>query len=394
MANTEARAFLIVLDSAGVGELPDAHKYGDEGSNTIGNTARVMGGLKMPNMQKLGLGNLTDIKGIDPVEAPQAVICKAKEVGVQKDTVGGHWELMGFPIMKAFATYPNGFSESLHERFVEVMGTDWLGGYPASGTVIIEELGQKHLESKLPICYTSGDSVFQIACHHDVMSEDELHSFCKKVREEVCIGEDAVARVIARPFVGSKGNFVRTGGRKDFALAPQRDTLLDVLTREGVECRGIGKIGDVFTLRALIKSPHTDNNEQGMKLIAEALKKPDLKGFVFANLNDFDMLWGHRNNPEGYAHGLEEFDKFLPQVLEGLREGDLLIICADHGCDPTDISTDHTREYIPVISLIKGSHASAHLEDLDTFASVGATIAEHFGVSCPGDGTSFYEALL
>lgn len=392
----DPRAILVVLDSVGIGELPDAHKYGDEGSNTLGNVARFAGGLHMPHFQKLGLGNLTQVEGVPAAEKPVAHVMRAAEMGCQKDTVAGHWELMGCPLMQAFPTYPTGFPQDLRDRFNEVCGVDWLGGFPASGTEIIADLGDEHLAYRKPICYTSADSVFQVAVHNDVMSEEELHEFCKLIREKVCVGKHAVARVIARPFTGAPGFFTRTGGRKDFALPPVTPTLFDALAQKGVAVHGVGKIGDVFAWRNVTDSPHTDNNEEGFDTLLAALK--DLSsahdGFIFCNLNDFDMLWGHRNDAANYAKGLEYVDARLPELLEQLIPGDLFIVCADHGCDPTDVSTDHTREYIPVIAQVIGGKAGAVHPDLDTFASVGSTIGEYFGVVCPGPGTSFLDKLV
>lgn len=390
------RAILIVLDSVGVGELPDAHKYGDEGANTLGNTARAAGGLHLPVLGSFGIGCLTEVQGVPCADKPVAHAMRAAEAGCQKDTVAGHWELMGCSLYEPFPTFPDGFPQELREKFNQVMGVDWLGGMPASGTTIIAELGEEHLASRKPICYTSADSVFQVAVHTDVMSESELHAFCERVREEVCTGPYAVARIIARPFAGEPGSFYRTSGRKDFALKPVSPTLFDVLAEHHIPIHGVGKIGDIFAWHHINESPHTANNQEGFDTLLSAVKKPSPAGdgFIFCNLNDFDMLWGHRNNADGYAQGLEAVDRRLPELLNELIVGDLLIICADHGCDPTDVSTDHTREYVPVLAQVIGGSAGQIHEDLPTFSCVGKTIGEYFGVTSPGPGTSFLARLI
>lgn len=385
------RAVLLVLDSVGVGALPDAHEYGDEGADTLGNVARSVGGLRMPNLGALGLGNIIPVRGVPAVDEPGASFGRAAELGVMKDTVAGHWELMGLPVTRAFPTYPDGFPHDLLARFDELSPCGaHLGGSPASGTVILTELGAEHLATGAPIVYTSADSVFQIAAHDDVMSESELHALCERVRDEVCVGEHGVARIIARPFTGPVGEFVRTAGRKDYALAPSDPTLLDALEEAGVPVLGIGKISDVFGGRGVTETIKTVDDADGMDTLIAALGDEDRDGFIFCNLNDFDMKWGHRNDAVSYARGLEYVDERMPEVMSALREGDLFMIVADHGCDPTDASTDHTREYIPILATIAGAAGpGTDLGVRDTFADVGATIGDYLEVVCPGPGRSF-----
>jgi phosphopentomutase len=381
-----------VIDSVGCGDAPDAEKYGDEGSNTLANTARTVGGLKLPNMGRLGLGNITPIEGVPPVDAPLGAYGRLTEISAGKDTITGHWELSGVPLSRPFPTYPNGFPADLIAEFERRIGRGSLGNYPASGTVIIQELGEEHVRTGKPIVYTSADSVFQIAAHEKVVPVDELYRMCQIARE-MLTGEHAVGRVIARPFVGEPGSFTRTERRKDLSLAPHRDTILDVLKADGQEVMGVGKIEDIFAHRGLTQSNHTGNNMASVEAILKFMAS-DADGLIFANLVDFDMLYGHRNNPRGYADALEEFDACLPEIQMALRDVDVLMITADHGNDPTTSSTDHSRERVPILVIGPQVHEAVNLGTRDSFADVAATIAELLGVAWDGAGESFAHSII
>jgi phosphopentomutase len=386
------RVILIVLDSVGCGDAPDADEYGDQGSNTLANTARAVGGLKLPNMGQLGLGNLTAIKGVPPVSRTSGVYGRLTESSAGKDTTTGHWELMGVPLDKPFPTYPDGFPQDLMAEFERRIGRGTLGNYPASGTVIIQELGAEHVRTGKPIVYTSADSVFQIAAHEEIISVDELYPLCEVARD-LLTGEHAVGRVIARPFIGEAGNFTRTERRKDFSLVPPEDTLLDVLKAAGQEVIGVGKIEDIFAHRGLTRSSHTPNNMEGVDAILDFMTE-DSEGLIFANLVDFDMLYGHRNNARGYADALEEFDVRLPEIQAALQDTDVLIITADHGNDPTTASTDHARERVPILIAGTQVQRSMHLGTRDSFADVAATIADLLSVVWHGAGASFARQVV
>ncbi len=384
------RAVVIVLDSVGVGGMPDAAAYGDEGSDTLGNTARAVGGLEMPNLGAMGLGRVCDVAGVPPVSSPCASWGVAREVSPGKDTTTGHWELMGVTLDRAFPTYPNGFPPEVMEAFERCTGRGWLGNRPASGTEIIQELGGEHVRTGSPIVYTSADSVFQIAAHEEVVPVEELYRFCADARE-MLQGVHGVGRVIARPFTGpdGEGRYTRTHRRRDFALEPPGATALDVLAGASVSCLGVGKIGEIFAWRGVTSSPHVTDNMDAFDKVLEAVGGA-APGFVFANLVDFDMVWGHRNDVEGYARGLEEVDRRVPELLDAMVEGDLLIVTADHGCDPTTPSTDHSREMVPVIAAVKGVDAGVDLGVRESFADVGATVLEFYGVADAGTvGVSF-----
>jgi phosphopentomutase len=385
--NDIRRVVLVVLDSVGCGDAPDAEEFGDEGSNTLANIAHAVGGLQLPNMGQLGLGNITPIIGVPPVDTPQGAFGRLTELSSGKDTTTGHWELMGVPLSRPFPTYPDGFPADLIAEYERRIGRQVLGNYPASGTAIIQELGAEHLRTGKPIVYTSADSVFQVAAHEKVIPVDELYRMCRIARD-LLTGEHAVGRVIARPFVGEPGDFTRTARRKDFSLTPPEDTLLDVLKAAGQEVMAIGKIEDIFAHRGLTQSNHTANNMAGVDAILEFLAT-DANGLIFANLVDFDMLYGHRNNPRGYADALEAFDARLPEIYAALQDGDVLILTADHGTDPTTPSTDHSRERVPI--LITGSQIrdGINLGTRDSFADVAATVAELLGIEWPGTGESF-----
>jgi phosphopentomutase len=386
------RVILIVLDSVGCGDAPDADEYGDEGANTLANTARVVGGLKLPNLGQLGLGNLTAIEGVPPVTRTSGVYGRLTESSAGKDTTTGHWELMGVPLAKPFPTYPEGFPEDLMAEFERRIGRGTLGNYPASGTVIIQELGEEHVRSGKPIVYTSADSVFQVAAHEEIIPVDELYHICEVARE-LLTGEHAVGRVIARPFIGEAGNFARTERRKDFSLTPPEDTLLDVLKAAGQEVIGVGKIEDIFAHRGLTRSSHTPNNMEGVNAILDFMTQ-DGRGLIFANLVDFDMLYGHRNNPRGYADALEEFDVRLPEIQAALQDSDILIITADHGNDPTTPSTDHARERVPILIVGAQVQRGMNLGTRNSFADVAATIADLLRVGWHGAGASFARDMV
>jgi len=384
------RAIVLVLDSVGVGALPDAADYGDEGSDTVGNTSRAVGGLKMPNLGEMGLGNITDIEGVAPNDAPHASWGRCAEYSAGKDTTTGHWEMMGLHVTKPFPTYPDGFPAQVMDEFSSRTGRGWLGNYPASGTEIIQQLGDEHVATGDPIVYTSADSVFQIAAHEEVIPIDELYRICGIARE-MLHGDHPVGRVIARPFVGPNedGLYVRTHRRRDFAIKPFEPTVLDRLDEIRVTSYGVGKIGEIFGWQGICESPHVTDNMDGFDKLVERVSS-DTEGFVFANLVDFDMLWGHRNNAKAYAAGLEAVDKRMPELLDAMREGDLLMITADHGCDPTTESTDHSREYTPLIAKMKGVEVGVDLGTRSTFSDIGETVLDFYGIPgrC-GRGESF-----
>jgi phosphopentomutase len=345
----------------------------------------------MPNLAALGLGNITEILGVPTVASPQASWGKNAEASAGKDTTTGHWEMMGVTLTQAFPTYPDGFPAAVMEAFTRETGLGWLGNYPASGTVIIQELGDEHVRTGKPIIYTSADSVFQIAAHEGVIPIEKLYELCSISRERVVVGEHAVGRVIARPFIGpnAAGEYTRTHRRRDFALAPLEPTVLDRLGEVGVKSYGIGKIGEIFAWRGICESPHSTDNMNGFDHLIERVSDAE-NGFVFANLVDFDMVWGHRNDYEGYARGLEQVDTRIPELLDAMVEGDLLIVTADHGCDPTTASTDHSREYTPLIAHVKGVDRGVALGARTTFADIGETVLDFYGISgACGRGTSF-----
>jgi phosphopentomutase len=385
------RVNLIVLDSVGCGDAPDAAAYGDEGSNTLGNIARAVGGLNLPHMGALGLGNLTNIQGVSPVQQTRGAYGRLTEVSAGKDTTTGHWEIAGIILDKPFPLYPNGFPADLMTEFETRIGRGWLGNYPASGTEIIKELGAEHIETGRVIVYTSADSVFQIAAHEDVVPLEELYHICQIARE-LLTGEHAVGRVIARPFVGEPGNFVRTEHRQDFSLPPPNDTILDMVKAAGKAAIGVGKIEDIFAHRGLTQSNHTGNNMAGVDAIIEFCQMEN-EGLIFSNLVDFDALYGHRNNPRGYADALEAFDQRLPEIEAAMRIDDVTIITADHGNDPTTPSTDHSRERVPM--LIFGHHIKARVDlgTRSTFADVSATIADWLDIEWAGPGQSFAQEV-
>lgn len=386
------RILAIVLDSVGVGELPDAYLYGDEGSNTLGNISQVVKGLNMPHAGSLGLGNIIPILGVPRNENPLGAWGKMAEVSKGKDTTTGHWEIAGLNLDSPFPTYPNGFPEEIIAEFKKRIGRGIIGNYAASGTVIIEDLGKEHLETGFPIVYTSADSVFQIAAHEEIVPLELLYEWCLIARE-ILRGEHAVGRVIARPFVGEIGSFKRTPNRQDYSISPFQPTVLDALVSSEISVFGVGKISDIFAGQGITESYLTKNNEEGIDTILDLLEKKKEDCLIFANLVDFDSLYGHRNDPVNYGKALEEFDARLPEILQRLKQKDILLILADHGCDPTTPSTDHSREYVPL--LVAGDLVNpVDLGIRGSFADVAATIAEFFTVEYETIGVSFYREIL
>ena len=388
------RVFLIILDGVGVGALPDATQYHDEGSNTLSNTARQVHGLDLPNLQKLGLGNITAIAGVPAEKNPLGNFGKAIEVSAGKDSTTGHWEIMGVVNEFPFPTYPNGFPQEVIDAFIEKTDCKGvLGNRAASGTEIINELGEEHLKTHFPIVYTSADSVFQIAAHEKIYPLEKLYKMCKIARNGILIGKHRVGRVIARPFIGDKnGEFERTGHRKDFSVNPPSNTVMDLLTAQDIPVIGVGKIEDLFNFKGITESIHTPHNSEAMATILLFADTVD-KGLIFANLPDFDTLWGHRNNYNAFAEGLEKFDRWLPELFDRLAETDVIIFTADHGCDPTTESTDHSREYIPIIVYGKSIKSGVDIGVRKTFADIGATIADIFQIQGTGKGTSFWNEV-
>ena len=391
MTSPPDRVFLTVLDSVGVGELPDADVYGDRGSDTLGNLSRRVR-LQLQTLRSLGLPRVANVEGMAPVEAPLGAYGRMAERSPGKDSVTGHWEIAGIVLDRAFPTFPHGFPADVIAEFEKRIGRRTIGNYAASGTAIIDELGPEHVRSGRPIVYTSADSVFQIAAHEDVIPIPELYRICEIAY--ALVGEGmGVGRVIARPFVGREGSFTRTANRHDYALPPSGTTLLDALTGAGKTVHAIGKIQDLFAGRGVTTAVHTKNDDEGVDAIERAIEAAG-PGLVFTNLVDFDTLYGHRNDPAGYAANLERFDARLARLLPALRERDLLIITADHGNDPTTPSTDHAREHVPLFVVGTRVRPGTDLGVRPTFADLGQTVAEIFGVGPLANGTSFLRDIL
>ena len=389
---TKKKVLLIVLDSVGAGEAPDAAAYGDVGSNTLGNIAAAVGGLHLPNLRRLGLGNILPLQGVPPLTEPAELALagafgKMQEFSCGKDTTAGHWELAGTPLLRPLPTYPDGFPADLMAEFEKQIGRGTLGNLPASGTVIIEQLGAEHMRTGRPIVYTSADSVFQIAAHEQIIPLPQLYEMCAVARR-LLVDEHGVGRVIARPFVGEPGNFRRTANRRDFSLLPPEGNLLAAVQAAGLPVVAIGKIHDIFAEQHIDFSYPTENNADGMEKIIMALDKhPD--GLIWANLVDFDMQFGHRNDVAGYAAALQAFDAWLPQLWANLQPQDLLLITADHGNDPTTPSTDHSREFVPVLAQAAAMRRGVDLGVRSCFADVGATAAAYLGAGALPAGRSF-----
>lgn len=388
-----SRAIIVVLDGVGIGELPDANKFNDEGSHTLGNLAKAVGGLRLPNLEKLGLGNIDNLKEMTPQAKPLASYGKMGEKSPGKDSTSGHWEIAGCILDFAFPTYPNGFPEEVLDPFRKKIGREILGNKPASGTEIIKELGEEHLRTGFPIIYTSADSVFQIAANESIISVEQLYDMCRIARK-ILSGKHAVSRVIARPFIGnSPENFERTRARRDFSLKPPCQLLQNCAQANGLRTVGIGKIDDLYAGIGWDIKIHTKSNANGMDVLLQQLRIQDT-GLIMINLVDFDMLWGHRNNPEGFYRELQSFDKRLPEFLDQLKQGDLFAITADHGNDPTTPSTDHSREYVPLLLYGPGLKQGMHVGVRETFADLGKTIAEGLDLrDCRIAGGSFWKLL-
>lgn len=387
------RVIVIVLDGVGIGEAPDAAEYGDVGSNSLANTARAVGGLRLPNMAQIGLGNITTIEGVDPVSPSRGAYGKMTPLSVGKDSINGHWELMGIYLQEPFPTYPDGFPPEVLDKFRELTGLDVLGNKPASGTEIIKELGVEHMRTGKPIVYTSADSVFQIAAHEGVIPIERQYEICLIARE-MLRGKHAVGRVIARPFVGSDpSNFKRTLNRRDYPLQPPEDTMMDILVAAGKKVYGTGKIDDLFGGRGLSGTKHSEDNASSTQGLFEYLDE-DFEGLIFSNLVEFDMVYGHRNDPRGYANALETFDAALAEIQAKMRPNDLGMIVADHGVDPTTPGTDHSREFIPLLVFGEKVKPGTNLGTRATFADVGATLAEVFAVRKPRIGKSFLGEIM
>ena len=380
--------FVIVLDGVGIGELPDADKYNDKGSNTLVNIAKATGGLKLKNLEALGLGNIERIQGIENVPQPLASFGKMAEVSQGKDSTTGHWELAGLNVKTEFSYFPNGFDDEIVHRFLSETGCKGiLGNKPASGTEIIEEYGKEHIETGYPIIYTSADSVFQIAAHEEVIPLSKLYEICAVTREKVLKYPLQVGRVIARPFIGKPGSLKRTKNRKDFSLDPPEPTILDILSENKITTVGVGKINDLFNYQGIKKQILTKSNEEGCEHLLKL--SVEIEGsFIFINLVDFDVYFGHRNDPAGFAEKLKEFDDFLPGFLDNLDESDRIVITADHGNDPTTPSTDHSREYVPLLYYRK-TVIGKNLGVRKTFSDVAKTVAEFFKVNNNLNGISF-----
>ncbi len=390
------RIITVVMDSVGAGAAHDAALFGDEGSDTLGHIAESVGGLNLPNLESLGLGNLHTIEGVDPVKSPKAYYGKMQEASNGKDTMTGHWEMMGLYIENPFITFTEtGFPQELLDELSERTGYGIIGNKSASGTAILDELGEEHMKTKDMIVYTSADSVLQIAAHEEVFGLDELYRVCEIARELTMKDEWKVGRVIARPFIGSgKGDFTRTSNRHDYALKPFDETVLDALKEADYDVISVGKINDIFDGEGITESYRTKSNHHGMEETIRITKDKDFKGHLFVNLVDFDALYGHRRNPEGYAKALEEFDVQLGELLPLIKEDDLLIITADHGNDPTFSGTDHTREEVPVLYYSPSLQEMEELSKSETFADIAATISDNFAVKKPKYGKSVLSKLV
>ena len=383
------RAAIIVLDGVGVGAAPDAAAYGDAGSNTLGNIAAAVGGLHLPNLQRAGLGNIAPLQGVQPATAASAAFGSMIPKSAGKDSTAGHWEIAGVHLTRPFPTYPAGFPRDVLDEFARRTGRGVLGNTAASGTAIIAQHGEAHQRTGAWIVYTSADSVFQVAAHEGTVPLDELYRACETARS-ILVAPHDVSRVIARPFVGSPGAYQRTPNRRDFSIEPPERTLLDALAAAGIPRTGVGKVDDLFARRG-ITATHSSGNAEGLDLIQRWIRSRD-NGFLFANLVDFDQLFGHRNDVPGFYEALRQFDAALPDLIAGLREDDLLFVSADHGNDPTTPSTDHARECVPVLAFGKRVKPAA-LGRRETFSDLGATVAEWLGVSFRGRGTSFLPVM-
>lgn len=384
-----AKFTVIVLDSVGVGELPDAAEFGDVGTNTLKHVNEQMHGLKIPNLKKLGMFHI-DGTGLPAEGIPGGCYGKAAEVSKAKDTTNGHFEIAGLTVEKPFKVFGESFPPRIIEELERQIGTKVIGNYPASGTEIIKVLGDEHVQTGYPIVYLSADSLMQIAMHESIIPLERQYEICMTARK-ILTGDDTVSRVICRPFTGTSGNYYRTENRKDFSVDPPGRTVLDLLSEKGKDVIGVGKIEDIFNKRGLTKINHTKNNKEGIEATIAYLKE-GFNGLLFVNLVDFDMLYGHRNNPQGYGEALEYFDTFVPEMISLMDDEDVLLITADHGCDPTTPGTDHTREYIPIVVTGKQIKKNVNLGVRSTFSDIAATVADYFGYTFP-TGTSFLKEI-
>lgn len=370
------KAVLIVVDSCGVGALPDAKDFGDEGVNTISNLSKATGGVNLPNMEKMGLGNITDIEGVSKTDNAIGYYGKSMEKSKAKDTTTGHWEIAGLISKKPFNTYPNGFPQKTIEAIEKMSGRKIVCNKPYSGTEVIDDYADEQLKNGSLIVYTSADSVLQIAAHEEIIPIEELYKICEKSLE-ICNEFSPVARVIARPYLGEKGNYKRTERRHDYSVPPSGETMLDRISKNNLPVIGIGKTSDIFAGVGITENRKTNkNNLDGIEKTIKAIKEID-NGLIFTNLVDFDMLYGHRRDAKGYKNALEEFDKYIPEIIENLNEDDLFIITADHGCDPTYKGSDHTREYIPILAFGKKLKKNINIGTRDSFVSIAASIEKH-----------------
>lgn len=385
-----ARFTIVVLDSVGVGELPDAADFGDAGTFTLKHVKEYVGDLKIPNMVNLGLYNINGL-GLEGVEHPQGCYGKCRERSKAKDTTNGHFEIAGLVVEKPFRVFGEHFPDRIIQKLEEQIGTKVIGNYPASGTEIIQVLGDEHVRTGYPIVYLSADSLMQIAMHEEVIPLERQYEICQIARN-IMSGDDTVSRIICRPFVGSNGKYTRTENRRDFSIDPPGYTVLDQLSEGGKDVIAVGKIEDIFNRKGITEVNHTKNNHDGIEATIDYLHNRDFDGLLFVNLVDFDMLYGHRNNPQGYAEALEYFDAKLPEILSGLRDDDILVITADHGCDPTTPGTDHTREHIPLLVCGPKVKQGVNLGVRETFSDIAATVSDYFGMKFP-TGTSFLSEI-
>lgn len=387
-----SRVIWMVIDSVGIGALPDSQKFGDVNVDTLGNIVRACKGIKIPNMIKLGLANIEGVDSLENIESPIGCYGRCSEVSKGKDTTTGHWEMTGVLVETPFKTFENGFPKDIIEEFERRSNRKVIGNKPASGTAILDELGEQHMNTGEVIVYTSADSVFQIAAHEEIVSLDELYKMCEIARE-IMMGDNAVARIIARPFIGKPGAFERTSNRRDYSLSPFEDTVLDNIKNSNLDVIGVGKIEDIFNQQGITEAIHTHDNMDGVNQTINYMKK-ETKGLIFTNLVDFDSKYGHRRDVEGYKNALEEFDARIPEILENMNDDDVLIINSDHGNDPTYKGTDHTREYIPVLVYGKNLKSGIKLGTRNSFADIGATVADILNVEMPKHGQSFKNEIM
>ncbi|CEN91547.1 phosphopentomutase [[Clostridium] sordellii] len=387
-----SRVIWMVIDSVGIGALPDSEKFGDVNVNTLGNIVKAYKDIQLPNMIKLGLSNIDGIDSLDSIDNPIGSFGRASEVSKGKDTTTGHWEMTGVLVETPFKTYENGFPKEIIDEFERKTNRKVIGNKPASGTAILDELGEQQMKTGEVIVYTSADSVFQIAAHEEIIPLEELYKMCEIARE-IMMGENAVARIIARPFVGKPGAFERTSNRRDYSLSPFEDTVLDTIKKSNLDVIGVGKIEDIFNKQGITEAIHTKDNMDGVDQTINYMKKEN-KGLIFTNLVDFDSKYGHRRDVEGYKKALEEFDARIPEIIANMKDDDILIINADHGNDPTYKGTDHTREYIPVLVYGKNINKGYNLGTRKSFADIGATVADILNVDLPKHGESFKSEIM